>query len=273
MLLTAFNTLRWAYQLHYYLCFRTYRRQKVFDSSSASAALVEAITEICDSHDFHLLKCKTYPDHFRCLLSLQPSQTISAVIQTLTANSTRMLAHRAPLWAHGFLARSVGRVRVPAVSNYLNQQSEHHGYAGRLLPPVFRYKATERRKLYAAHSSFELNHHLVFSTPYRKGLFSSNMGEALCGYWLKVAAARTFAIDQISVVPDHVHLLVRTVPKLCIERCALLLLNNGQHFIGKQYPQLVVQAGIDQVWQASAYAGTSGEVSTAILKHWLEDGR
>ena len=34
---------------------------------------------------------------------------------------------------------------------------------------------------------------------------------------------RGFAIDPISVVPDHVHLLVRIVPRMSIEECALLL--------------------------------------------------
>ena len=80
---------------------------------------------------------------------------------------------------------------------------------------------------------------------------------------------RAFAIDQISVVPDHVHLLVRIMPRMSIQECALLLMNNGQHFIGKNYPQVLVEAGINQLWEASAYAGTCGELTTALLKAWL----
>lgn len=77
--------------------------------------------------------------------------------------------------------------------------------------------------------------------------------------------------DQISVVPDHVHLLIRTVPKVNIEQCALALLNNGQYFIGKNYPQLMISAGVDQLWQPSAYAGTCGDLNTALIKHWLSE--
>ena len=102
-----------------------------------------------------------------------------------------------------------------------------------------------------------------------KGSFTSALGEALSTYWLRVATIRGFAIDQISVVPDHVHLLIRILPKMSIEECVLLLMNNGQHYIGKNYPQLLVQAGINQLWEASAYAGTSGELTTALLKAWL----
>jgi REP element-mobilizing transposase RayT len=82
----------------------------------------------------------------------------------------------------------------------------------------------------------ELSHHLVFSTHHRKGIFGANIGQALTEYWLGVAAKRDFALDQISIVPDHIHLIVRIVPKMSIEQVALLLMNNGRHFIGKRCP-------------------------------------
>ena len=174
-----------------------------------------------------------------------------------------------PLWSRGYLARSVGQVRIDAVRQYLEQQAAHHGYDSRLLPPVSGYRSKEPTQLTASHAAFELNHHLVFSTCQRKGIFSSELGQALTDYWLRVAVKYNFAIDQVSVVPDHVHLLVRIVPSMSIEECALLLMNNGQHFVGKYYPQFLIEAGINQLWQASAYAGTCGEYTTGLLQKWL----
>ncbi|MGH9764349.1 MAG: transposase, partial [Blastocatellia bacterium] len=89
-------------------------------------------------------------------------------------------------------------------------QPEHHGYARRVLPPVHRFRADERNPLKTAHASFELSHHIVFSTEYRNGVFTSEAGAALARYWLRVAEKHGFAIDQMSFLPDHVHLLVRT---------------------------------------------------------------
>jgi hypothetical protein len=57
---------------------------------------------------------------------------------------------------------------------------------------------------------------------------------------------------------------------MSIEECALLLMNNGQYFVGKHYPERLIQSKIDQLWQASAYAGTCGDVSTALLMRFLE---
>ncbi len=273
MYLTPFTTLTWAYQLHYYLCFRTYRRRAFFSSESATEVLTELVREICARHDYHLLQLHIYPDQVRCLLSLQPAQAISKVIQTLKANSSRECGLRLeltkPVWASGYLARSVGRMRIGAVKEYLEQQAQHHGYDRRVLPPIYRYRAHRPVTLGAAHSAFELNHHLVLSTQYRHGVFTCSMGEMLSRYWLKVAALREFAIDQVTVVPDHVHLIVRVVPKMSIEECALLLMNNGQHFISQRYPEILVHDGLTQLWQASAYGGTCGKLTTALLKYWL----
>jgi len=48
-------------------------------------------------------------------------------------------------------------------------------------------------------------------------------------------------------------------------------LNNGQYYIGKCQPLALIEAGVDQLWQASAYAGTRGEYTTALIKHWLSE--
>lgn len=276
MLLNPLTTISWAYQLHYYLCFRTHRRQQIFAASTESNGLLAVVSEICKRHEFHLLESQTYPGQFRCLLSLRPDQSVSGVIQTIKANSSRecvlQLQLSPPLWARGFLARSTGRMRIGAVREYLEQQAEHHGYASRLLPPVYRYSATNPVILQAAHAAFDLSHHLVFATYQRRGLFTSNLGKALSEYWLKVALKRGFAIDQISVVPDHVHLLIRNVPKMSMETCGLILLNNAQHFIAQRFPHTLIDAGLDLLWQPSAYAGTCGQMSTALIKKWLGKG-
>src|SRR5260370_41467152 len=89
--------------------------------------------------------------------------------------------------------------------------------------------------------AFDLTHHLVFSTQHRKGVFGATIGESLTEYWLQVAAKRNFALDQISIVPDHIHMIVRIVPKMSIEEVALSLMNNGQYFIGERYPELLIR--------------------------------
>ena len=275
MFLTPLTSLTWAYQLHYYLSFRTHLRRHCFDGPHREV-LDKVVREICHRHHYHLLQSQSYPQQLRLSLSLRPEQALSAVAQTIKANSSRecavQLSLSTPVWARGYLALSSGRMRIAAVRQYLESQPGHHGYLARILPPVFRYRAAQPVTLTGAHASFVLYYHLVFATWYRRGVFTSGLGRALGEYWLRVAAKNGFAIDQISVVPDHVHLLVRLVPKLSIEFCALSLMNNAHHFIGSNFPQMLIKAEVSQLWQPSAYAGTCGEATTALIKAWLNSG-
>ena len=221
MNLTPFTSLTWAYQLHYYLCFRTHRRRQTF--LSKESFLKKLITEICERHEYHVLECQPHPNQLRTLVSLRPNQSVAKTIQTIKTNSSRewgrKFASQPPLWARGYLARSVGHVRISAVRRYLEQQPAHHGYDSRLLPPVYRYRTKEPVTLMASHASFDLNHHLVLATCQRKGIFNSSLGRALTDYWLRVASKHGFAIDQVSVVPDHIHLIGRIVPSIKSVRC------------------------------------------------------
>jgi REP-associated tyrosine transposase len=271
--LESLSELGWAYQLHYYICFRTRWRRNEFYNDIREASLSRTLAEVCGNHDYHLLQHKVYPDHLRCLLSLKPDQVISKVVNTLKSNLSREFGSEyklePPLWATGYLARSVGRVRIQAVKKYLEAQSEHHGYSSRINPPVFRYGSEEPVVLSAAHAVFDLTYHLVLATRYRHGVFGSKLGRELVMYWLAVANKREFAIDQASVLPDHVHLMVRLKPRMSIQECALSLMNNGQDWIAKHHSSDLIQAGVDSLWQPSAYAGTCGKVTTAMVKAFL----
>ena len=85
----AYKDINWAYQLHYYLCFRTHRRKNLFSAHDRMDALSQELSHICERHGFHLLKAKAYPDHLRCLLSLRPSDSISKTLQTVKTNLSR----------------------------------------------------------------------------------------------------------------------------------------------------------------------------------------
>ncbi|MBZ5536451.1 MAG: IS200/IS605 family transposase [Acidobacteriia bacterium] len=272
MHIQLYEAVNWAYQLHYYIGFRSHRRRTLLASSTSLERLTARLLEICQRHDYHLLQSQWCPNSVRCLLSMRPDQTISKVIQTLKPNLASVCELEPPVWACGFLAKSTGRVNRAAVRQYLKAQSEHHGYAGRLHPPVFRYHAVQRRPLLAAHAFFELSHHVVMATQYRRGVFDAFTAEALGNYWLKVAEKREFAIDEMSILPEHAHLLMRIVPKTSVESCVLALMNNGQYFMAKHFPEVLVRAGMERLWEDSAYAGTCGEFTTALMRKFLKDG-
>src|SRR5437763_9766842 len=175
------TTLKWAFQLHYYLCFRPHRLRPILSNSGRQGVLTAALNEICQRHEFHLLESKVDGDNVRLLISLRPADSVSAAIRILKGNSSHALAAafdlKPPVWGRGYLAKSVGRVRKAAVKRYIDGQSEHHGYASRILPAVYRFRAEHPAILRTDHASFDLSHHLVFATRRRAGIFGSLEGK------------------------------------------------------------------------------------------------
>ncbi|MBZ5554836.1 MAG: IS200/IS605 family transposase [Acidobacteriia bacterium] len=267
-----YESLNWAYQLHYYICFRSHRRKALFTSSMLLERLSARLLEICQKHGYHLFESKWCSKQVRLVVSLRPDQAISRVIQTLKTNLASVCGLESPVWARGFLAKSTGRVNRETVRHYLMAQTAHHRYADRLLPPVFRYRNQDRRPLRSAHAFFDLSHHVVLATQFRRAVFDAATARELGSYWLGVAEKRGFAIDQMSILPDHGHLLMRIVPQASVESCVLALMNNGQYFMAKHFPEILVRAGMDRLWESSAYAGTCGEFTTALMRTFLRNG-
>ena len=81
MFFEPLTSLSWAYQLHYYLCFRTYLRRKLFAETASADVISSLIEEICRRHEYNLLKFRAYPEHVRCLISLRPDQDIATAYQ------------------------------------------------------------------------------------------------------------------------------------------------------------------------------------------------
>jgi putative transposase len=268
-----FTTLSWAYQLHYYLCFRTHYLRKTFSEDVLRTTLSESISEICGHHQYHELETQVYPDNIRLVISLRPTDVVSDVIRTLKSISARAIGATSglepPIWGRGYLAKSVGRARIGPVRKYIEGQSEHHGYAKRKRPPVYRFRVERDIALAPRHAVTKLDHHLVFATKGRVGIFGLEIGKRLCEYWLRVAEKHGFAITRCTFLPDHIHLVVRIPPNMSIEQCALSMLNNGEYFVAGHAGELLVRAGIDRLWQPSAYAGTTGEFTTALTKSIL----
>lgn len=266
MKLSPIEHLTFAYQLHYYLCWQTHRLREL--SSAEQHVLRRELPRICRQYDMHLLSVTVQPTHLRVLLSLKPEHRISRTVQTLKSLTGRAVGWEHP-WAHGYLARTTGRVRKSAVAEYLQHQETHHEYHRRVRSPVRRFRRRLSVSLSPRHADVELNYHVVLSTEWRQGLFDSSLAEALWAYWQRVANKHGFGIGRATILPDHIHLMVALHPTQAPAQAVSWLMNNGQYFLGKHYGQAIIHRRMGRVWMPSCYIGAVGEWSTAQLEAYL----
>lgn len=275
-----FTVLDSAYQLHYYLGFRTYFRKPLFPTNKEHELIKTVLDDVCLRENYHLLDTNIDKDHLRLLLSLKPDQRVSRAIQMLKGNISRefgltckeqLALHRASrLWAKGYFVQSSGKVNLEAARKYVESQASHHGYQGDWSQGLkFRNESFVSPAFDIAHSLAILNYHLVLVTHKRTPIFDEALAPKFFEYVMKIGAKHQFVVDRLTLLPDHLHLLIEAIPNVSVEECVLAIMNNTQQWMTKRFGRVLKETGGWNVWQPSFYAGTVGEHTTAQVKQFL----
>lgn len=277
-----FKSLEAAFQLHFYLLFKTRYLHPLLDGKREQNLITTALEEVCAREQYHLLDSRVGSKHLRLLVSLRPYQSISRVIKTVKGNLSyqfgvefpdqlRQLKTKTPL-ARGYFARSSGKVDLETARRYVETQASHHGYKGVWTKPLScRNPAFRSPAFKFAHCFCMLDYHVVLATQYRISVFDEIIAPRLFDHLMKVGCKHGFVLDRMGLLPDHIHLILEAIPSLSIEDCVLAILNNTQQWMEKNYWGVLKETGAWNVWQPSFYAGTVGEFSTAQVRHFLKE--
>jgi len=268
-----FTALEAAYQLRYYLSFKTKYLKPTLAATEAQQLAHEVLADVCERNSYHLLETDINQDHLRLLVSLQPQATVSKAVQLLKGNLQHRLG-KSPIsefkLAEGYFARSTGSVDIECVRKYVDDQVSHHGYSGEWTQSLnFRNEAFTSPAFKFAHHVSVLDYQMVFVTRNRLPLFDEEIALKLFSYLLDVGKKHQFVIDRVGVLPDHLHLIFEGIPSVSALDYALAIMNNTHYWMTQKYSGVLKETNGWDVWRPSYYAGTVGEFSTAQLKSFL----
>jgi len=188
--LYAVDDLHFAYVYHVYLRWHTHYRRPVAQLRGLGR---EEVEEICSTYGVHLLEFSTSDIQTCFLVSLEPSETVSACASKLKGRLSKRsrlssdLPEPPKTFGRGYFACTSGKSRTEAVNEYLAAQGEHHGYAHRVGPPVFqktyRLSAQEMVRLRPRHAWTVIDFHIVLATYERYGAFGTAQAEVVADAW------------------------------------------------------------------------------------------
>jgi REP element-mobilizing transposase RayT len=272
------DELKFAYCYHAYLRWSSYRRRPCEPLASLDTATLNALAA---PFHIHVLESRSSPTDLRVLVSLRPTDSISACTSKLKGRLSRWLREAlrlerpTNLLAKGYFASTSGKSTHEQVEQYLEQQAGHHGYACRAVPPVYVAQyvpspALEAR-CRASHAATRLQLHLVLATQRRHGVFAAPEAMAVAGAWEACQASLRFALLKVSFLPDHVHVAVRVHPGLTPADLVLTLMNGAQEVIWDQFPEAAIEGRIERLWQPSAYIGSFGDLASPQIAAYVRD--
>jgi REP element-mobilizing transposase RayT len=169
-----------AYQPHelcFAYCYRVYLRLHTLGHQprlQLASLDQKALSALVGEYGIHVLECASNAMELLAEVSLEPAETVSGCASKLKGRVSKWLRERlalketAALLSKGYFACTTGKSTREAVEQYLNQQSEHHGYDRRVLPPIYtgRYELShdDITRISPKHASVVAQFHIVLST-------------------------------------------------------------------------------------------------------------
>ena len=117
-------------QIHIQAVFAVQNRECIIQKSWKEE-LYKYIAGIVQNNNHKLLCINGMPDHIHILFGLRPSQSISELMQDIKGSSSRWinekhLVHSKFSWQEGYGAFSYSNSDVPAIIQYILNQTDHH---------------------------------------------------------------------------------------------------------------------------------------------------
>lgn len=119
----------------------------------------------------------------------------------------------------------------------------------------------------SAHLKFLCRYHVIFCPKYRRKVLVDGIDTRLKEVFLKIAQDHGFAILEMEVMPDHVHLLIDCNPRYGIMQCVTVLKWGSAHVLNAEYPQL--KKKLPSIWTRSCFVATVGSVSQETVKQYI----
>lgn len=120
-------------------------------------------------------------------------------------------------------------------------------------------------------SVYQIGYHLVWCTKYRKPLLSGAVEVDLRELFGQIANDNEFTIEQMEIMPDHVHLFISAGPNQLITSMIKALKGVSARFLFKKQPELKKQLWGGHLWNPSYYVGTVGQISEETVRRYIKE--
>lgn len=127
-----------------------------------------------------------------------------------------------------------------------------------------------------SHCKNLIMYHLIFVCKYRRQVFSNKQfAEALKIEFCNIAKKYEFEIDTIDLdysKPDHIHLLVRSIPKLSPLQIVRVLKQQSNVWAWNNYESYLKQFywKAHHLWTRGYFCASTGNVSADHIAEYLE---
>lgn len=119
------------------------------------------------------------------------------------------------------------------------------------------------------HSVYNVSYHIVFCTKYRRKVLIYGAEARLKKLFLEKAQELDIQIEDMEVMPDHVHLFVKSKPVYMIHFVINQLKGYVSLILRKEFPH--IRTRLPSLWTRSYFVETIGHISESAVKRYIEN--
>lgn len=110
-------------------------------------------------------------------------------------------------------------------------------------------------------------YHLVWTPKRRKAILVGSVADDCRALIERKCEERGWAILQLAIQPDHVHLFVRAWPEVSASEIVRQCKGLTSHELRTKYPEL--KRRLPSLWTRSFFAATAGNVSQETIQKYI----
>ncbi len=120
---------------------------------------------------------------------------------------------------------------------------------------------------YEQHSVHLVLYHIIWCPKRRRKVLVGPVHDRLKQIIEEVVSENQWAILELAIQPDHVHLFIRSNPYTLPVDIARLIKGRSSHTLREEFPQLMKMPSL---WTRSTFYSTAGNVSSEIIQTYIE---
>ena len=122
-----------------------------------------------------------------------------------------------------------------------------------------------------SHTKHRLMVHLVWIPKYRKRILKGELAKRLNELLQLCAEVNGWNIDEVSIQPDHVHLVVQFVPTISVSKMVQLFKGRSSRALRKEFPELEEFYWGDSFWGDGYFAETVGICNLETIRKYIKN--
>lgn len=116
---------------------------------------------------------------------------------------------------------------------------------------------------------FNIGYHLIWCPKYRRKVLVGEIEARLKELLLEKAATCDFSIEKMEIMPDHVHLFVKSNPTNPPHWIVQQLKGYTSRILRFEFPSLKTR--LPTLWSRSYYCESVGHISEDAVKKYIQD--